>query len=149
MENLELNLQGRTLVLYDGYCALCNGVVRFLIHRDSQDHLRFAPADRTDFQPLLTRHNLISPANPTQPETILALINPGTPHEALLTHSTAFLHLLNQLPRPWPFVSRTLRLIPRPIRDFFYRLIARNRFRIHKRLTTCPIPTESERRHFL
>ena len=43
MEILEQRLEGRVLVLFDGNCALCNGVVRWLIRRDRLDRLRFVP----------------------------------------------------------------------------------------------------------
>ena len=139
------NLATRTLVLYDGYCALCNGLVRFLIHRDSEVHLRFAPIDSPIILPLLARHRI---PTTTQPETILALTHYATPQEAILTHSTAILALLAELPRPYPSIARALRLIPCPIRDLLYKIIARNRFRLHNRITTCPIPTVAERHHF-
>ena len=31
------------LVLYDGVCALCNGLVKFVVKRDRRDRFRFAP----------------------------------------------------------------------------------------------------------
>lgn len=144
--SLDQQLANRILVLYDGYCALCNNVVRFLIHHDSADRLRFAPFDTPAFQPLLARHGIPTLA---PPETIVAVTNFNGPDEELFTHSTAILKLLEEIRSPYPAAARTFRLIPTPIRDFYYRLIARNRFHIHPRLSSCPIPTETERRHFL
>ncbi|HEY3227320.1 MAG TPA: DCC1-like thiol-disulfide oxidoreductase family protein, partial [Planctomycetota bacterium] len=31
------------LILYDGVCALCNALVRFVLPRDRKDRFRFAP----------------------------------------------------------------------------------------------------------
>ena len=36
-------IEGRALLLYDGVCALCNGVVQFLMKRDRLDRFRYTP----------------------------------------------------------------------------------------------------------
>ena len=36
-------MEGRALLLYDGVCALCHGMVKFLIKRDRRDRFRYAP----------------------------------------------------------------------------------------------------------
>jgi predicted DCC family thiol-disulfide oxidoreductase YuxK len=67
----------------------------------------------------------------------------------LLSRSDAVLALLSRLPSPWPTVAGALRLVPRPLRDLAYRLVARWRYRVWGRLETCPIPTAEERNRFL
>jgi len=81
--------------------------------------------------------------------TILVAESIGAPAEQLLVRSNAVLAILRQLPSLWPSVAACLRLIPRPIRDVGYRLIARWRYRIWGHLDTCPIPTAEERARFL
>ncbi len=149
----DLRVPGlRMLVLFDGRCGFCNASIRWFLRRDRHDRLRFAPAPpESPSEPqdprladLLARHH-IAPA----PSSILVVRNSGTPLEQILTRSSAAIALLAALPQPWPAVAAILRVVPRPLRDLGYRLIARNRYRIAGRLDACPIPTPGERARFL
>ena len=42
-----------------------------------------------------------------------------------------------------------LRLVPPPVREWSYGLIARNRYRLFGKYDTCPIPTEAQRSRIL
>jgi len=86
---------------------------------------------------------------PAGPDTILVVRDPGGRTERLLERSDGVMAMLEELPRPWPAVAGALRWIPRELRDFVYRLIARWRYRIWGRLESCPLPTAEERRRFL
>lgn len=156
-------LEDRLLVLYDGQCGLCNHSIRWLLRRDRRDRLRFAPSNDPAVQPILLRHGY-QPANQADcrqassgsgvsseaaPDTILVLRHVGTRLEDLLVRSNAILACMRVLPQPWPVVPAILRLVPRPLRDSAYRLIARWRYRIWGHYQTCPIPTAEERQHFL
>ncbi len=144
---MEMRIGDRVLVLFDGYCALCNGAVRWLIKRDRFDCLRFAPVDDERVREILQRHGFV--ANSLQPETIFAVVNVGSHDEMVLTHSAAIVEVLKKLKQPWPWIAGLLGVIPRVVRDFFYRMVAGNRFKIRKRLTSCPVPAADERRHFI
>jgi len=154
--DLAATLGSRLLVVYDGQCGLCNHTVQWLIAHDRHSRLRFAPSSSPALAALLARHGFLpapaasdAAAADSGPGTILVLRAVATPAEQLFTRSTAVAVALAQLPRPWPFVARLLRLIPRPLRDLAYRLIARWRYRIWGRLSTCPVPTPEERSRFL
>jgi predicted DCC family thiol-disulfide oxidoreductase YuxK len=75
--------------------------------------------------------------------------DPGGGTESLLERSDGVMAILEELPRPWAAVAGALRWIPRWLRDFVYRLIARWRYRIWGRLESCPVPTAEERGRFL
>ena len=141
-------LGGRLLVLFDGHCGLCNRSVRWFLRRDRQDRLRFGPADSPKVAALLARHGF-DWSDADGPSSIVVVECVETPAERLLIRSDAVLKMLGELPQPWPFVARCLKLIPRPLRDLCYRLIARWRYRIWGRLESCPIPTALERGRFL
>ena len=152
--DLAATLGSRLLVIYDGHCGLCNRTVRWLLARDRRDRLRFAPSLSPQVAPLLARHGFTQDASPNGPSssgpgTILVIHAAGTPAETLHTRSAAVAVVLAELPRPWPFAARLLRLIPRPVRDLAYRLIARSRYRIWGRLAACPLPTPEQRSRFL
>jgi predicted DCC family thiol-disulfide oxidoreductase YuxK len=144
-----LNLDGRLLVLFDGHCGLCNRSIRWFLVRDSRDRLRFAPSDFPGVAGILALHDITFDGQPSAPNTILVVRQFDRPNEAVLTRSDAVLAMLRELPRPWPAIAAVFGWIPRPLRDLGYRIIARWRYRIWGSLDSCPIPTPSERAHFL
>ena len=145
-------LEGRLLVVYDGECGFCNRSIRWFLRRDRKDRLRFVPSNSPAVAELLSRHGIQTNSDTSPdsaPDTILVLRNVDTPIEELLVRSNAILACMRVLPQPWPFLATLARIIPRPVRESAYRLIARWRYKIWGRHTTCPIPTPAERKHFL
>lgn len=143
----------RVLVVFDGYCGLCNRSVRWFLRRDRRDRLRFVAFESPLVAGLLARHG-ISAAGPgsglgSGPSSILVVRDPDGAKEQLLDRSTGVLAMLAELPRPWPAVGAALGWIPRPLRDLGYRLIARWRYRVWGRYESCPLPTAEERGRFL
>jgi len=144
---------GRLLVIFDGHCGLCNRAVRWFLTRDQQDRLRFVPSESEKVAGLLARHGFGArdavSGHGTIPRTILVVRDPGASTECVLNRSDAVVALLGELPRPWPAVGVALGVIPRPLRDLGYRIVARWRYHIWGRLETCPLPTAEERSRFL
>lgn len=143
------DIAGRVLVIFDGHCGLCNGSIRWFLVRDRQDRLRFVPSESPKVAEVLRRHGVNMAADPAGPDTILVVRDPGGGTESLLERSDGVMAILEELPRPWAAVAGALRWIPRWLRDFVYRLIARWRYRIWGRLESCPVPTAEERGRFL
>ena len=57
MTEAERNtVERRALLLYDGVCALCNGVVQFLMNRDRLDRFRYAPLQSSLGREVLARY---------------------------------------------------------------------------------------------
>lgn len=141
---------GRLLLLFDGYCGLCNRTVRWLLRHDPADRLRFAPLDSSEAAFVLARHGISPATRQADPTTILVVREFGSPAERVLARSEAVLALLAELPRPWwPAIAAVLRCIPRPIRDLGYRFVASWRYRIWGRVAQCPVPKPEERARFL
>ena len=65
-----------------------------------------------------------------------------------LERSDAALAIASRLPFPWPMFG-VLRILPRPLRDRLYRLVARNRYRWFGKSDTCMMPTPELRARFL
>jgi salicylate hydroxylase len=63
-------------------------------------------------------------------------------------HSDAVLAIAAGLPFPWRLLA-VGRVVPRPVRDALYRLVARNRYRWFGRRITCPVPSPRVRDRFL
>ncbi|HEX4757187.1 MAG TPA: DCC1-like thiol-disulfide oxidoreductase family protein [Terracidiphilus sp.] len=137
----------RLLVAFDGQCGLCNGAVRWLLRRDRRDRLRFVALESPKVAGLLARHEL-SGLN-SQAWTMLVVLDAGGEGETLLVRSDAVVALLKELRQPWPWIGAMVGWIPRAVRDFGYRVVARWRYRIWGRLESCPVPTAEERGRFL
>ena len=142
-------LEGRLLVVFDGRCGFCNRSVRWLLRRDRFDRLRFVPFKSPMIADLLRRNGIVGENSALNPSTILVVRDAGLPGQTDLVRSNAVIETLRELPPPWPALATLLRVIPRPLRDYGYMLIARWRFRLGNRLESCPLPTAAERARFL
>jgi predicted DCC family thiol-disulfide oxidoreductase YuxK len=114
------------IILYDGVCVFCSRWIRFIAARDAEARFRFT-AIQSDYGRRLAQAFGIDPADPDTN----AVIHQG---EAAF-RSDAALTVLSQLPG-WRWVG-VARLVPKPLRDAVYHLVARNRYRIFGRYEVC------------
>ena len=70
------------------------------------------------------------------------------PEQAYFLKSDAILNLLRELTY-WKSLALVLSVFPRVIRDFFYDLIAANRYALFGRHQQCEIPPPAIRQKFL
>jgi predicted DCC family thiol-disulfide oxidoreductase YuxK len=134
----------RRVVLYDGLCGMCDGVVQFLLRHDKKDAFRFAPQQGEAARQILARHAL----DPATLETICVVENYHAPHERICTKSDAALRIADGLGGIWT-LALAARLLPRFLRDAGYDLIARNRYRIFGQRTECRNPVAEDLHKFL
>lgn len=130
------------VILFDGVCNLCNGFVNFVIDRDPAERFTFVSLQAEPARRLLAQHGQALPLN-ALPSTIY-LLRDGQVYQ----RSEAVLLILQQLRSNWRYAA-LLRYIPRPLRDWGYELVARNRYRILGREEACRIPSPALRRRFL
>ena len=129
----------RHIVLYDGVCGLCDHAVQFLLRVDRRKVFMFAPLQGETTAALRGRHPEISEKIDT-----VVYVEDGRVHQ----RSRAFVRLARQLPYPWRALS-WLWIVPRPLADLVYRLVARIRYRVFGKFDTCRIPAPGERARFL
>ena len=127
------------MILFDGPCNLCGGFVRFVIRRDPAGRFRFAALD----SPAALRVLAQAGAGDVRADSIV-LVEGG---RAFL-RSTAALRIARGLRFPWR-LAYVLVLIPRPLRDSLYDLVARYRYRWFGRRSHCMVPTPRLRERFL
>lgn len=127
------------VVLFDGVCNLCDGLVNFLIEHDPEGTLRFAALQSEAASPYLERCRLTA-----------GLLEGIVLVEAdrFSSESTAVLRIFWRLGGPWRIVAALL-VVPRPIRNAAYRWIARNRYRWFGRRDACRVPTPELEGRFL
>lgn len=130
----------RAIVLFDGLCNLCDGAVRFMIDRDRRKRLRFASLQSDVARELLGRFGRTVDALPAS----IVVID----GDRIFERSAATLHIAEILGPPWSF-ARVFAIVPEPLRDAAYRLIARNRYAIFGTRNACRIPTPAEGDRFL
>jgi predicted DCC family thiol-disulfide oxidoreductase YuxK len=121
------------ILFFDGLCGLCNSSVDFVMKRDTRDVFRYAPLQGETAARHLSEKDRVD----------LNSVVLKTP-EGLYRHTSAVVRILWKLPGIWPVLGALLWLIPRPIRNFGYRLVAKNRYRIFGKKETCRLPTPEE-----
>lgn len=126
-------------LLFDGVCNLCSGSVQFILKRDKAGRFRFASLQSDAGRRLMTGHGL----DPAALSSVV-LIEDGRAYQ----ESTAALRIARHLPGAWKLL-RVFTIIPRPLRDAAYRLIARNRYRWFGKTEACWLPTPELRARFL
>jgi predicted DCC family thiol-disulfide oxidoreductase YuxK len=145
----QTKIVGRPILLYDGVCALCNHLVRFLLRRDKRAAFRFIPLESALGREILARHPPVHLDRQTIPEGVVLITNALTPIEHLYHRSDAIAQTLTLLENPWKSAGKALAHIPRPVREGIYNLIARFRYRFFGRYAVCPIPTPDQRDRIL
>ncbi len=138
-------IDGRSLVLYDGVCGLCNRVVQLLLRLDRDGQFRFAPLETPLALEVLQRF----PVAPDEPEGVILITNALTRGEAIYRRFDAVGEALRLMHGPYRVLGRLLRLVPRFLREGSYGLIARNRYRLFGRHETCPVPSPEQRARIL
>ncbi len=133
------------VLLYDGVCGLCNRLVQFILRRDNEAVFRFASLQSAFAGSVLARHNL----NPDELDTVYVVLNHALPGETLLARSDAVIFVLKQLGGLSAFAAALFQLLPARCRDWGYRVVARNRYRIFGRFETCSLPNPQNRDRFL
>lgn len=136
------------LLLYDGLCGFCNGSVQWLLKHDQADRFRFAPQQSPLAGRILLRHGM-SREELIHENSVYLVLNLDSKQERLLSRSDVTVTSLLMLPGIWRLLGHLLKAVPKPIRDAGYSLVARNRFRIGGRLSSCPIPSPSQKQKFL
>ncbi len=124
------------VILFDGVCNLCNASVKWIIARDPHALFRFAALQSPEGSRLLAGYGPL-------PDSVVLVDGKG-----VHTQSTAALRIASKLGFPWSLAVVGL-AVPRFVRDFFYKLIARHRYRWFGRQESCLLPTPELRARFL
>jgi predicted DCC family thiol-disulfide oxidoreductase YuxK len=128
-----------TWMFYDGGCGVCHTGVKFVAGRDDEGAVHFAPLGGA------THLALVPAGSPARDvDSVVAVQPDGT----VLLRSDAIAQILTAIGGRWGVVGKTLRAVPRPIRDAGYNLVARNRKRLAKAPSeACPVlPVEIRNR---
>ena len=121
--------QTKAILFYDGTCAFCHAIVRFVIVRDRNDLLTFSPLqgetikekniDIVDFDSIILY----------------------TQNGETLYKSDASIALFQRLGGLWFIMAKISKFIPKVLRDAVYDLIAKIRYKLAGKIEdkTCPL----------
>ncbi len=133
------------VLLFDGECGLCNGIVRLLLRTDRRRALHFAPLQGTRAQEFLRQAGL-----PTRDFDSLVFVpdwNRPAQHAPRLRTDGA-LAAAAEVGGVWRLVT-WLRVLPAWMRDPFYKLVARTRYAVFGEYRPTPLPDPAWARRFI
>ncbi len=127
------------VILFDGVCNLCNGLVQFIIDRDTDNIFSFGSLQSDGGQAILKSKNL-----PLDDFDSFVFVRDNK----VYVKSTGALEVLKDLGGMWKLLYAFI-VIPRPIRDFIYGLIAKHRYSFFGKQESCMLPTLELQSRFL
>lgn len=161
----------RHVLFYDGVCGLCDRSVQFLLARDRERVLHYAPLQGPTAAAVLGRLGLeamlAAPAAAGEDgtgdeqsgadgagtaagalQTMVFVRDEGSERERAFVYSAGVLAALDAIGGVWRLAS-WLRALPAPLRDVVYRWVGANRYRWFGRFDACKVPAPGERDRFL
>ncbi len=131
------------VMLYDGVCGLCNSAVQFVIRHDRRAKtLRFSALQSAYGQAAIARHDALKNV-----DSVVLVEREGS-EERVFIRSTAALKIADYMGGFWKLALAAY-IIPRPIRDFFYDLVAKYRYRFFDKHDACLLPPPAVRARFI
>eukprot|EP01095_Lingulamoeba_sp_RSL-Kostka_P001190 TRINITY_DN1168_c1_g1_i1.p1 TRINITY_DN1168_c1_g1~~TRINITY_DN1168_c1_g1_i1.p1 ORF type:complete len:186 (+),score=51.55 TRINITY_DN1168_c1_g1_i1:116-673(+) len=137
--NKNINADKHPILLFDGVCNLCSGVVDFMLEYDVDEKFKFAALQSDIAHNILDQHGLDNDLS------TVVLIDRGR----AFTRSTAALRIAKHLPFPINLVYYTAIFVPLPVRDFGYNMVATSRYIVFGKHDECLIPSPELQARFL
>jgi len=127
------------IVLFDGVCNFCNYWVNFMIKHDKKGLLRFASLQGEYGQKMQSKFNL----DKTKLDSVILVSN-----NKVYFYSDAVIGIGQQLGGIFK-LAVILKIIPRSIRDYLYKFVAKNRYRWFGQRDSCMMPSQEVKNKFL
>ncbi|MFC0562426.1 thiol-disulfide oxidoreductase DCC family protein [Halalkalibacter alkalisediminis] len=126
------------IILFDGICNFCNDSVQFIIKRDPDGLFVFASLQGEKGKEILRQRNV-----PPQVESLVLIEG-----DRYYVKSTAALRICMFLRGGWKLLQIFM-IVPRPCRDWFYDVFAKNRYKWFGKKEVCERPSIDFRSRFL
>ncbi|MDP4601078.1 MAG: DCC1-like thiol-disulfide oxidoreductase family protein [Polaribacter sp.] len=130
----------KKIILTDGVCNLCNGIVLKIIKYDMRNTFLFANL-QSEAGKELTKYLGID----TKKIDAIILYEPGVSYEI---KSNAALKIMDDFGGFWK-LTFVLRVFPVSFRDVIYDIIAKNRYKWFGKKESCMMPTPEMKAKFL
>ena len=129
----------KIIVLFDGICNMCVWSVRFIINRDINDKFRLASIQSEVGKKIISDKKIDILKN----DSIIVIDN-----DVIRYRSSAVLFILRNL-RTLLKIFLIFYIIPAPLRDLKYRIIAKIRYFFFGKRKKCILPKEIDTSKFL
>lgn len=116
---MESNMEP-AVVLIDGHCNLCRVSSNFAAPRGKPGAMRWLANDDPEAVALLTKHDLRVQAK----DMVIVIVG-----ERAYIESAAAIQVGKRMRALWPTLAGLAWLVPKPVRDAVYRLVAKRRRR--------------------
>ena len=126
------------IILFDGVCQFCDKSVQFILKRDPNGKFLFSSLQSDTGIQLRKDYHI-----PEELDSIILIEG-----EKYHSKSTAALKIARELRGGWKWLYIFI-VIPRPIRDAVYDMVARNRLKWFGEKTACELPPPEVRKRFL
>ena len=127
------------IVLFDGVCNLCNSTVNFIIDHDTHNRFKFSSLQSAYGQSIIQQFKLSGDYLNT-----VVLIEDGN----VYLRSTAVLRILKHLGCLYQLLYVFI-IVPAPILDFFYNIVAKYRYKWFGKRETCRVPDAETKNKFI
>ena len=127
----------RSIIFFDGICNLCNSFIDHIIKNDKKSHFYVASLQGNTAQKHLNEKDRQSMSSVILLEGCKTFYKSSAIFRIALKLGGLYWLIL-------PFW-----IIPRPLTNIIYDLVAHNRYRVFGKKSFCRLPTESEQKHFL
>jgi predicted DCC family thiol-disulfide oxidoreductase YuxK len=134
---------GAPVLLYDGVCGFCNKTVQMILDHDRRGTMRFAALQSDYGQSIVARH-----AELRDVDSVVFVEPADEGAERVYVRTEAALCVAKYLGGAWK-IFLAAKIIPKPLRDFFYNLVARYRYKIFGKYDSCMLPPPEVRSRFL
>ena len=122
----------KTIIMFDGVCNLCNGLILFLIPRDLNERFLYASLQsKTAKEILKEKANL----DPEKLDSVVVLTD-----GKVFTKSQAVLEIFKKMEYPWKFLV-VGKILPTWFADRVYDFVGKNRYKWFGKKDQCMIPT--------
>ena len=133
---------GAPVLLYDGVCGFCNKSVQLILDHDRSGEMRFAALQSDYGQAVIERHTELRGVDS------VVFVEQVSGGERVHVRSDAALKVAAYLGGFWKLLLAA-RVLPRGLRDYFYDLFARNRYKLFGKYDSCMLPPPEVRSRFL
>ena len=127
------------VIIFDGVCNFCNGSVNFIIKRDKEAYFYFTPMQSDIAQSLMKEYGL----DTLDADTFILIKDKKS-----YIRTEAALEVCRSLEGYW-YLFGVFKVLPLGFRDFFYKLFARNRYRLFGKQEACMLPSKEISGRFL
>ncbi|PEJ17840.1 thiol-disulfide oxidoreductase [Bacillus pseudomycoides] len=127
-----------SVILFDGECNFCNQSIQFIVKRDKNAYFQYASLQGHVGKELLKKYHI------DEHMDSIVLIEDDNAY----IKSDAIINICKKLNGVWKIII-LFKVIPKPFRNFFYEVFAKNRYKLFGKQTSCSLPPLEVRKRFL